>query len=289
MRIMLWSLLALNGVAALLWMAGVIVPAASPQAVPPPTLTAKRLELLSELPSPPARLATHEDALPSSFASPDAPLPAPPQDALPGETGDVRGPAIASASSDTAVGEAAASNGASGSSQTDGAVPVTESVPQPQQSISAALPASESAPAGVSGQPESAKVSPPAGAQGAVAQSAAAPTSESCFRTAEFAPDARERVEAALSAAGFEKVELLSSVRPRYWVYWSGAPSAATGVEQALKTAGVRDWYRVGGAREATISLGVYGQAEGAQRRQSQLAAIWIPCLVAAISSNSPR
>jgi hypothetical protein len=108
----------------------------------------------------------------------------------------------------------------------------------------------------------------------------AAADGPACFRTAAFAPDAQQRVEAALRDAGFEQAVVKSTLRPRYWVYWTGAPGAAAGVEQALKAAGARDWYRVGGAREATISLGVYGQVDGARRRQRQLAAYGVEAKV---------
>ena len=76
MKIMLWSLLALNGVAALLWMAGVTVPTTARPQAPPPALAAQRLELLSELPVPPARLAESDDELPPSIAPTDGPTPA---------------------------------------------------------------------------------------------------------------------------------------------------------------------------------------------------------------------
>jgi hypothetical protein len=60
MRTMLWLLLLLNGVAALVWMAGFSLPARPVAEPAAPTPSAKRLQLLSELPAPPQRL----DSLP---------------------------------------------------------------------------------------------------------------------------------------------------------------------------------------------------------------------------------
>jgi hypothetical protein len=62
--------------------------------------------------------------------------------------------------------------------------------------------------------------------------------------------------------------------RSRHWVYWTGTADAATQIEERLQAAGVRDWYRLRAADGTVrISLGVYGQADGARRRQRELAA----------------
>lgn len=281
MRIMLWSLLALNGVAALLWIVGVSVPPASRPAVAPPTLTAKRLELLSELPSPPARLAAPDDALPPPIAPTDEAMPAAARDGDAPQADAASTPAVgvAPAPSDAPVAATGAS-GAAASTQVDtGASAVGAASPSPP-AVNEPPPAPKQVPPLAQAPENAAPV--PVGAEPSPNAAAAAPgAGATCFRTAEFASDAKERVEAALRAAGFGQAKLKSSVRPHYWVYWSGTPGAAAGVEQALKTAGVRDWYRVGGAREAVLSLGVYGQADGARRRQSQLAAKGVETTVA--------
>lgn len=277
MRMLLWVLLALNGVAAVLWGLGFSVPATSRPEAPQPTLSAKRLELLSELPSPPARLDVQEDVLPPPLALADTPPAAPADDAAAGALTPAPVSPAAAPPEDTSVVKAASPAG-------DG-LPPTESAAPSQSDAAVAPTAADQAPTVVS--EESAPTKPAATAVNeapvvkvATATQAAgpaaaieAPDGPACFRTAAFAPDAQQRVEAALRDAGFERALVKSTLRPRYWVYWSGAPGAVAGVEQALKAAGVRDWYRVGGAREATISLGVYGQVDGARRRQRQLAA----------------
>jgi hypothetical protein len=60
MKKLTWLLLALNAIAAAVWLAGFELPAPAPPAPPPPS-GAKRLQLLSELPQLPPRL----DALPA--------------------------------------------------------------------------------------------------------------------------------------------------------------------------------------------------------------------------------
>lgn len=271
MKIMLWSLLALNGVAALLWMAGVTVPATSRPQAPPPALAAQRLELLSELPVPPARLAESDDELPPSIAPTDGPTPAIVPDTPQADAAAAPAPASAAAPSGAPVAATGAAGGEAASSPVAGVEsPVEVTPPAPQAApppADVAQPSQNSPPADASAPPADAVAVAPG-------------TAPTCFRTPEFAPDARERVEGALRGAGFEQVALKSSVRPRYWVYWSGTPGAAGQVEQALKTAGVRDWYRVGGGRDATISLGVYGQMDGARRRQRELAAKGIQATV---------
>ena len=275
MRIMIWSLLALNGMVAALWLSGATVPVVSRPAASPPALTAKRLELLSELPSPPHRLGAQNDERPQQAAtalqesSPAAANGAaqfstPVESAAPEDS-----PGAAEAAPRAQDTPPPAMSGSPASLSAGAGDPVAQQMPpQPIKSASAAAPgpAAVDTPAAPSTAPAAADVEPDGAA---------------CFRTAEFAPDARERIAAALQEAGLRPADLKSSVRPRYWVYWSGAPGAATNVERALKAAGLKDWYRVGGAREATISLGVYGQAAGARRRQSQLAARGVEAAVA--------
>lgn len=259
MRMLVWVLLALNGVAAVLWGLGFSVPATSRPESPQPTLSAKRLELLSELPSPPARLDVQEEALPPPLALADTPLAAPADQAPADEAAGAPTPApvspAAAPPADASVATVAAPTVA---------VPApTAASEDPEPTKPAATPVNEAPVA-------EAATATPATRPAAPIE---APDGPACFRTAAFAPDEQQRVEAALREAGFEQALVKSMLRPRYWVYWSGAPGAVAGVEQALKAAGVRDWYRVGGAREATISLGVYGQVDGARRRQRQLAA----------------
>lgn len=284
MRLMLWSLLALNGVAAALWLAGVKVPAASHPAVPPPALTAQRLELLSELPSPPPRLGAQDDALPqapspeSTPAAVETVAPSPLAPEVPKPEGVVATNMPAPAVEEALPPPVSASPPVSGMEPAAAkAATATEPKPEPKPIVPAPLvapTAPEVAPAPATPQTPTSKSGKPATASDA-------PDRVACYRTTEFAPDARERVEAALQKAGLTPADIKSSVRPRYWVYWSGAPAAAGEVEQALKAAGVKDWYRVGGGREATLSLGVYGQADGARRRQRELAGKGIQAAVA--------
>lgn len=281
MRLMLWVLLALNGVAAALWLAGVKVPAASHPAAEPPALSAKRLELLSELSSPPPRLGAQDDAMQQSpqalsrESTPDADETGAQATAAAPEAPKSED-AVAAVTSALAIDKAVPP-------PVDGSGPAAapaQPAPEPQPVPKPATPEPPIAPtAAVAPAPAAAQA--PAVLGGEPATAAEAPDRVACYRTTEFAPDARERVEAALQEAGLTPADIKSSVRPRYWVYWSGAPAAAGEVEQALKAAGVKDWYRVGSGREATISLGVYGQMDGARRRQRELAGKGIQAEVA--------
>lgn len=237
MRIVIWALVGLNAIAAVLVAAGFALPAASPPEPPGPAPSATRLELLSELPSPPARLDELAEAAPPLGDSPGFPDATPSEPASPPEA-----PATAKLAAGSEPPPLAQSPG---------------SAPKPDPKADAPAPVADSKPA-----------SPSAPASALPDQNAPA-----CFRTAEFAPDAKPRIEGSLHAAGFEQVAVRSTNRARYWVYWSGERGAADGIEQALRAAGVKDWYRAGGGAGATISLGVYGQADGARLRQRQLAA----------------
>lgn len=295
MRLMLWSLLALNGVAAALWLAGVTVPAASRPAPPPPALAAKRLELLSELPSPPPRIGAQDDELPQSPApalSQSAPAAAegaaPPGDAPQAtRVEDDPGTAMALPPVDDAVAPAPSASSAPPSvGATEPAALPPAPKPEPKSE-----PTPESTPIkpAATAVPATATVAAPATPSGTSRAAGGTPDGVACYRTAEFAPDARERIAGALLTAGLAPADLKSSVRPRYWVYWRGGPGAVGEVEQALKSGGVKDWYRVGAAPDVIISLGVYGQAEGARRRQRELAAKGVEATVAERYAQAAR
>lgn len=287
MRLMLWSLLALNGVAAALWLAGVTVPAASRPAAPPPALAAKRLELLSELPSPPPRISTADDGLPQSpgpslwESTPAAPETAAPPDDAPQapKVEDDPGTAVAVPRVDDAVAPSPSASSAppsAGATEPAALAPAPKPEPKPIEPVATTVPAP-------------ATVAAPAAPSGTSTAAAGMPDGVACYRTAEFAPDARERIAGALQKAGLAPADLKSSVRPRYWVYWSGGPGAVGGVEQALKAGGVKDWYRVGAQPAMIISLGVYGQADGARRRQRELAAKGVEATVAERYAQAAR
>ncbi|MGE0810472.1 MAG: hypothetical protein AB7N69_07630 [Immundisolibacter sp.] len=294
MRLMLWSLLALNGVAAALWLAGVTVPAASRPAAPPPALAAKRLELLSELPSPPPRIGAQDDALPQSPApalSQSAPAAAegaaPPGDAPQAtKVEDDPDTAVAVPPVDDGVAPAPPAPSASSAPPSAGATEPAALPPAPKPE-----PTPESTPIkpAATAVPAPATVAAPATPSGTSRAAAGTPDGVACYRTAEFAPDARERIAGALQTAGLAPADLKSSLRPRYWVYWRGAPGAVAKVEQALKSGGVKDWYRVGATPDVIISLGVYGQAEGARRRQRELAAKGVEATVAERYAQAAR
>lgn len=282
MKILLWSLLALNGLAAALWLSGFSLPATPRPEPAAPTLTAKRLELLSELPSLPPRI--------DAQSAQSAPSEAGPQAADPSVTAP---PAAETSAANAPDAPAAADTAPPATPASEGPVPAPavaeRNTPPPENAAPPPAPAPAAAP--VSDVPEVASApaaTPPAVADGnaADAGSAALPatpeakanvTAEQdapvCHRTAAVAPEAKDRIGAAVRDAKLGEPVLKSSLRPRFWVYWTGAPAKAAGVEAALKAAGVKDWYRVGGASQATISLGVYGQVEGARRRQRELAA----------------
>lgn len=275
MKILLWLLLALNALVAAVWLSGFSLPAKPPLEAQLPTLTAKRLELLSELPALPARL-----------------------DAQPGDAfSGVAGPDLATAASTSPDGDAPQTATSSGA-PAPGSLPSIEPTPAavlPAEPPPTATPAATLAiaPAVPVAAPPAATApaAPPDGAhpsdvpQAGTSSPAAAATSAAtaglqadatdtpaCYRTAAAAPDANRRTGEALREAKLGEPVLKSKGRPRFWVYWSGPADAVAGVEERLKAAGVKDWYRVGGA-DPMISLGVYGQADGARRRQRELAA----------------
>lgn len=245
MRTMLWLLLLLNGVAAAVWMAGFSLPARPVAEPAAPTPSAKRLQLLSELPAPPQRL----DSLPldgvmaadltdpGSAIEVDTPAPE---------------PAAAPVVEPSIVTLAAPVEAATEPSAPKRALPVTDTAPSTEPgSTQLALSVPDMA-------------APPSG-DAAV-----------CYRTAALAGDAYEAAGALLRQAGLGEAVLQPQdrARSRHWVYWTGSAAAATEVEERLRAAGVRDWYRLRGADGTVrISLGVYGQADGARRRQRELAA----------------
>jgi hypothetical protein len=87
MRALTWLLLALNAIAAAVWLAGFELPPPAPAAPPPPSSGAKPLQLLSELPQLPPRLeALPGDSGPAA-ASGDAAAPEPVELAVPADAG----------------------------------------------------------------------------------------------------------------------------------------------------------------------------------------------------------
>ena len=244
MRILLWLLLALNGVAAALWLAGYAVPPSAPVAPPPLAPSAKPLQLLSELPALPQRL--------------DAPPPSPSEAVNP--------PVAAGAGADSP-----APDGSPGvvaqqpvAGEPHGEQAAVETPPGPVASV---VPADE------------------ASSQLAAAAAADVPASEMaqdpvCYRTPALSGDTYEAAGRALreGALGDPVLQPQAGARARYWVYWEGSAAQLEAVEARLKAAGIRDWYRLrGNGGKPLLSMGVYGQQEGARRRQSQLAAKDIP------------
>lgn len=250
MRTVLWLLLALNGLVAAIWLAGFSVP---PQPVAEPTVRApstKSLQLLGELPALPPRL----DSLPADYGmAPGAleegglPPAEPPAVEIPAAE-----PQIARSISQPAVQSpeplAAGVKEAPVPGPPTVATPPVASAPEPPMEAMAAPVATEL----------------PVG-DGAV-----------CYRTAALAGDTYEAGGMALREAGLGEPTLQPQepARPRHWVYWTGAADELASIEERLKAAGVRDWYRLRAADGMLrISLGVYGQADGARRRQRDLAA----------------
>jgi hypothetical protein len=265
MKIVLWWLLALNGLAAAVWLSGFDWPAASRPEPAAPTLAAKRLELLSELPSLPPRIdeqsemSAHRGDGPDAVAQPVTEPPVPETSAAdaPGATTDTAPPAppVPGAPQGEPLADAAS---AAPQAATEG--PETASAPaMPSAALDDGATASTPSALGTTSVTD--------------ANVAAEQDAPVCHRTAAVAPEAKDRIGAAVRGAKLGEPVLKSSLRPRYWVYWSGASADASSVEEALKAAGVKDWYRVGGASKAMISLGVYGQDERARRRQRELAA----------------
>jgi hypothetical protein len=243
MRTLVWLLLALNVAAAALGIAGFRLPAASPPPEPAASPNARRLQLLSELPTLPPRL--------------DGPAAA----ELTGGEVAITPPASAAA---PAPGDAPAS------------APVVESVPLPREPASSALPTPSPT--------ETASAPGDTGAAAAVPGDVAEGASARCFRTGVLGVDSYQAGGAALREAGFGEPVLRpeGGARPRYWVYWDGAAADLEAVEARLKSAGGRDWYRTRSPDGATrLSMGVYGQADGARRRQRELAAKGVQTAVA--------
>lgn len=245
MRTMLWLLLLLNGVLASLWMAGFSVPARPVAEPTAPTPSAKRLQLLSELPAPPQRL----DSLPL-----DGVMAADVTDPGSAAELDMQPP-------DVAAGNLLAAPVIEPSIVTLTAPVETTAEPSAPQ---LALPVTETAPSTKLG-PSTPDMATPPPADAAV-----------CYRTAALAGDAYEAAGALLRQVGLGEPVLQAQdrARSRHWVYWTGTADAATQIEERLQAAGVRDWYRLRAADGTVrISLGVYGQADGARRRQRELAA----------------
>lgn len=271
MRIGMWLLLALNGLVAAVWLAGFSVPPKPVVEPPAPTPSAKSLQLLSELPALPPRL----DTLPvdsgllrgtpgENVASPaGAPVERPgvetpvagPEIAVNGPAPAVRSPALLAAPAESTAPSTAAPSAAP--AQAAPAEPPVPAVPRPVVNTSAA----------------SVTVDLPSGG---------GPT---CYRTALLAGDAYEAAGTALREAdlGEPILQPQDRARPRYWVYWKGAPDELAGIEQRLKAIGVRDWYRLRAADGMPrLSLGVYGRMDGARRRQRELAAEAIQAQISA-------
>ena len=244
MRTMLWLLLLLNGVAALVWMAGFSLPARPVAEPAAPTPSAKRLQLLSELPAPPQRL----DSLPlDGVMAADL---TDPGSAIEADT-PAPEPAAAPVVEPSIVTLAAPVDAATEPSAPKRALPVTDTAP--------------------STEPGSTQLAL------SVPDTAAPPSVDAavCYRTAALTGHAYEAAGALLRQAGLGEVVLQPQdrARSRHWVYWTGSAAAAAEVEERLRAAGVRDWYRLRGADGTVrISLGVYGQADGARRRQRELA-----------------
>lgn len=246
MRAMVWILLVLNGLVAVAWLSGVAVPAAATEEQSLRGDTAVPLRLLSELPHAPRLL--------------DRSLPAVAQSGEPVSVGsDGAAPPVAQAAETPEITEAA------GLAEASEAVvapvsdePIVAPVSGPAQQAMAEVPGSEADPPAVG--------APPGGA---------GPGEPVCYRTADLAGDAYQAAGERLRAAGFDALDLQpqNRARPRYWVYWSGTVDQVGAVEARLKTAGIDDWYRMRvPGRQARVALGVYGNKEGARRRQRALA-----------------
>jgi hypothetical protein len=233
MKILVWLLLALNVAAAAFGIAGFAVPAPIPPAEPPAAPDARRLQLLSELPALPPRLD---------------------------------GMAAAELTGGEVSIEPSASSAAPAPPQAS--PPAVQSAPPPEP---AASEPPVPAPVDTASAPGNAHT-----ALEATPGDAADGTTARCFRTDVLGADAYQAGGAALREAGFGEPVLRAEggARPRYWVYWDGPAAELEAVEARLKSASLRDWYRTRGPDGATrLSMGVYGQADGARRRQRELAA----------------
>lgn len=244
MRTMVWVLLLLNGVVAAVWLSGVTVPAAAPQTLSLSGSESAPLRLLSELPQPPRLLDIAE---PGDGVIADSD----PVEQGQGLVAEVHASPVAAAAVPTVASAAAeapepTSATAQGSAeQPDATEPVDET---PAAASSHVDPDQESG---------------------------AAVTGPVCYRTAALSGDVYQAAGASLRAAGFDTLDVqpLNGARPRYWVYWSGDVAQVGAVEARLRSAAVRDWYRMRmPGREARLALGVYGQMSGARSRQRALA-----------------
>lgn len=266
MKILLWWLLALNGLVAAVWLSGFSWPGASQPEPAPPTLAAKRLELLSELPSLPPRIDEQFEMSAKQSGGPDA-VGQPVTDSPAPETSAADAPGALT--TDTAPPVATALPGAP-----QGEPPADAPSVAPQAAVGPETASAPAMPAAAVDDSATASAAPTLGTASITDTNVAAEQDAPvCHRTPAVAPEAKDRIGAAMRDANLGEPVLKSSARPRYWVYWSGAPADAARVEKALKSAGVQDWYRLAGASKATISLGLYGQDERARRRQRELAA----------------
>jgi hypothetical protein len=257
MKTALWVLLALNGLLAVVCVAGFSLPPA-PMAEPPVLAPwAKPLQLLSELPALPPRL----DALPADDGmAPGAPQEGDlPLDEPPAVQAPIAEPQIAQSTSLPAAGSpgpVAVPVDTMVETEAPGSSPSPEPVPAKSPAAASARPVELASAPIMAGPPV---------ADGAV-----------CYRTAGLPGDAYEAAGQALRDAGLGEpiLQPQDRARPRHWVYWTGAADEQAGIADRLKAAGVRDWYRLRAADGTSrISLGVYGQADGARRRQRELAA----------------
>lgn len=258
MKTVLWLLLALNGLAAAVWLAGFSVPPKPVAELTIPAPSAKPLQLLSELPALPPRL----DTLPADYGVPPD---APEEGGLP----PAQPPAVEVPGSPAPVAEPQVPQNAplpvASSPAPDATAAKETPMPTPPDKAATAKP------------PVLADPEPPVDAT-ATPVTTGLPVGDgtACYRTAALAGDVYEAAGTALREAGLGEPTLQPQdrARPRHWVYWAGAADELTSIEERLKAAGVRDWYRLrtddGMLR---ISLGVYGQADGARRRQRELAA----------------
>jgi hypothetical protein len=238
MKKLLWLLLILNGLVAAVWLAGFSLPSKPVAGLVAPTQDAKRLQLLSELPRLPPRTGELEVATDTSSGLADA-RPSP-------DAGSAEPPSNSAAVTDAGLAESANAP----------AEPGTGNEVSPEAIVPAMSPA-----ATTTTVPEPTNVP------------AAAPL---CYRTGLLTSGKHEAVGAELRKAGVSDLKLSERGRaqPRYWVFWSGSLDEVEAVEQTLKSAVVRDWYRFRGTGGgAGISLGVFGQRGTAQQHQRNLAA----------------
>ncbi len=249
MKKILWLLLILNGLAGAAWLAGFSLPSKPTAQQAAPTQDAKRLQLLSELPRLPPR--TGELGITA-----DAPLGA----ADDGEASPASGePRLSSPPVVDPAGSAEPASAPAEPANGSERPPVVAVVPETPASASGASPAAQ----------------PPAAT--AITEPSSVPDGGPlCYRTGFLSGDKHEAAGASLRKAGVSDLKLSQRgrARPRYWVYWSGSLGEVGAVEQALKSAAMRDWYRFRGSEGgAGISLGVFGQRSTAQKHQRNLAA----------------